>query len=326
MLSPIVIDTDIGLDDAVALALAASLAALDVVAVTTTYGNVDVDRATRNAQEVARRFGVEAPVIAGAASPLMRAANKPRRVHGAEGLGYVMPSTAPEHEVDRAAACIVDLARSYSSAGRPITLCSLAPLTNLAKAVAIEPDLPRLLDPVFIMGGVVRVPGIQAREFNWWADPEAADAVLRAGLDIRLVPLDVTRRIAIPGDAIDALSAAGAHDEEARFWSDLLRFYADGRRIRGQFDGCVVNDALAVALVADPSLATWRTMRVAVSVGDGDTRGELQADAPGGALVRVAVDVRAEDVLALIGRALFTRWLDPDALRRGAAEAARWWK
>ena len=149
-----------------------------------------------------------------------------------------------------------------------LTLCCLGPLTNIATAIAFAPDIADAMGPVFVMGGALGVPGTQTptSEFNWWSDPEAADFVLHAGLDLRLVPLDVTRRIAVPGAAIRALVDAGMNDQEARFWADALRFYADFHREYEHFDGCVVNDALAVALVANPSLASWEEMRLDVSL------------------------------------------------------------
>ena len=159
------------------------------------------------------------------------------------------------------------------------------------------------------------MPGTQTArsEFNWWSDPEAADFVMHAHLDLRLVPLDVTRRIAIPGSAIRALGKAGESDQQARFWADALRFYADFHQEYEHFDGCIVNDALAVALVADPSLAGWEEMRLDVSLSDDDERGAVRRSADG-ARTAVATSVRASDVLALLERTLFARWLAPGSL------------
>ncbi|HEU4565972.1 MAG TPA: nucleoside hydrolase [Gemmatimonadaceae bacterium] len=317
----LLIDTDPGIDDAVALALAARLERLRVVAITAVHGNADVAHATRNAREIARRAGLRAPVVAGAARPLQRESAPARETHGPEGLGYFTPAAPAAPEPDGAAERIASAAHEHPG----LTLCCLGPLTNLAHALARDPALPSRLGPVFAMGGALGVRGTQTRwsEFNWWADPEAADAVLRAGLDLRLVPLDVTRRIAIPGEAIGALAAAAEHDEGARFWADALRFYADFHRSWERFDGCVVNDALAVTLVADPALATWRDERLAVSRSDDDRRGAVSRD-PGGAPARVAFDVRAREVVELVGRLVFARWVKPETFAAGAEAAERW--
>lgn len=320
-MTSVLIDTDTGIDDAVALALAAALGALRVAAVTTVHGNAEVERCTRNAREVARRAGLGAPVVAGAAAPLVRAPHPARETHGEEGLGYVHPAAPAVPEPDRAPATISACAREDPA----LVLCCLGPLTNLAHALASDPALANRLGPVVVMGGALGVRGTQTRwsEFNWWADPEAAHAVLHAGLDLRLVPLDVTRRIAIPGAAIAALQRAGDGDDDARFWADALRFYADFHRSWETFDGCVINDALAVALVADPSLARWRDARLVVSCSDDDRRGAARED-PRGAPVHVANDVRARDVLELVRAHVFARWLPAGALAEGADAAARW--
>ncbi|HEU4641538.1 MAG TPA: nucleoside hydrolase [Gemmatimonadaceae bacterium] len=322
MPTPVLIDTDTGIDDAVAIALAGATESLRVVALTTVHGNVEVERATRNAREVAKLAGIDAPVIAGAAAPLHRPPRPARETHGEEGLGWVRPATPAVPEPDRAAEAIIAAAAECPG----LALCCLGPLTNLARAVERAPELPRTVGPLFVMGGALAVRGTQTRwsEFNWWADPEAADLVLRAGFDLRLVPLDVTRRIAVPGRAIRALERAGALDPAARFWADALRFYAEFHRAWESFDGCVVNDALAVALVADPALARWAPMRLAVSTSDDERRGAVARVAEHGARAMVAVDTRARDVLSLLERRVFARWLPPGALAPGADAAERW--
>ena len=321
MPTSVLIDTDPGIDDAVALALASRLPELRIVAITIAHGNTDVDRATRNARLIASIAGIAAPIIPGAAAPLVREPRPARETHGPEGLGHVIPAQEPEHEIDGAAEAIIAQVRGQ----RKLTVCCLGPLTNLATAIAFAPDIADALGPVFVMGGALNVPGTQTArsEFNWWSDPEAADFVMHAHLDLRLVPLDVTRRIAIPGSAIGALAKAGESDQQARFWADALRFYADFHQEYERFDGCIVNDALAIALVADPSLAGWEEMRLDVSLSDGAERGAVRRS-PEGGRTAVAMSVRASEVLALLERTVFARWLEPGSLAGGAADAERW--
>ncbi len=321
MPTSILIDTDPGIDDAVALALAAALSELRIVAITTVHGNTDIDRGTRNARLVASMAGISAPIIPGAANPLVREAHPARETHGPEGLGYVIPAQEAEHEIDGAAEAIIAQVRGQHK----LTLCCMGPLTNLATAIAFAPDIADALGPVFVMGGALGVPGTQTElsEFNWWTDPEAADFVLHANLDLRIVPLDVTRRIAIPGGAIRALEVAGRSDQQARFWADALRFYADFHQEYERFDGCIVNDALAIALVSDPSLAKWEEMRLDVSLFDDERRGAVRRSAASG-YATVAMTVQAHRVLALIEERVFSRWLPMGSLAQGAADADCW--
>ncbi|HET6702692.1 MAG TPA: nucleoside hydrolase [Gemmatimonadaceae bacterium] len=322
MSSAVLIDTDPGIDDAVALAVAARLSELELVGITTCHGNTDVARATRNAREVARRAGITAPVTSGAAAPLRRAAHPARETHGEEGLGFWLPDGAARPERDHAAQAIAEAA----GANHRLTLICLGPLTNIARAIGEFDHVAQALGPVFIMGGTIGVRGTQTRwsEFNWWGDPEAVEVVLSAGLDIRLVPLDVTRRIVVPGDAVRVLREAGRTDDDARFWGDALGFYMDFHRGYEGLDGCVVNDPLAIILAADPSLATWREMHIGVSVSDDERRGAIVVDGDAGAPARVATGVRAEEVLALITQTVFAPWLSDALVRRGAEAAARW--
>ncbi|MDQ4081055.1 MAG: nucleoside hydrolase [Gemmatimonadota bacterium] len=322
MSSAVLIDTDPGIDDAVALALAACLDTLNVVGITTCHGNTDVARATRNAREISRRAGLEAAVIAGARAPLRRAAHPARETHGDEGLGYWIPEAAAHPEADHAAQAIAEAAHAHYR----LMLVCLGPLTNLARAIADFEHVAQSLGPVVIMGGSVGVRGTQTRwsEFNWWGDPEAVELVLNAGLDVRLVPLDVTRRIVVPGDAVRALRELGQGDDAARFWGDALGFYMDFHKGYEGLDGCVVNDPLAVALAADTSLATWREMRIGVSVSDDERRGAIIVDAPDGAVAQVARSVQAADVLGLITRHVFAPWISDELVRPGAEAGARW--
>jgi len=128
----------------------------------------------------------------------------------------------------------------------------------------------------------------------------------------------------VPGEAVRALRDAGRSDEDARFWADALGFYMDFHRGHEGLDGCVVNDPLAVALTADPSLATWRDMRIGISVSDDERRGAITVDAEGGAVARVAMTVQATDVLALVTHHVFAPWLTDTLVRRGAMQAAKW--
>ena len=306
MSRPIILDTDPGIDDAVAIALAVRCPSLSVVAITTVFGNVEVERATRNAREVLRQVGVRAPVIAGAARPLRRPNRFVRLRHGTEGLGFVRPARPALPEPDRVAEAIVLLSRQYAGLG----VCCLGPLTNLAHALQLDPSLRETLGPVFSMGGAIHARGTYSRwsEFNWWSDPEAAALVLGAGLDLRLVTVDVSRHMGIPRDAIDALRSAARHDERARFWSDALRFYADAQHGSESAEDCIVPDPLAIAVAAEPALVTWQDTRLTVATTSDEFRGAVRETADG-AHAMIATSVRTADALELVRREVFGEWI-----------------
>ena len=303
---PLILDTDPGIDDAVAIALAVHCPSLSVVAITTVFGNVEVERATRNAREVLRQVGVRIPVISGAARPLRRPVRFVRLRHGTEGLGFVRPERPALPEPDRVAEAIVLLSRQYAGLG----ICCLGPLTNVAHALELDRSLRETLGPVFTMGGAIHARGTHTRwsEFNWWSDPDAAERVLRAGLDLRLFTVDVSRCMEIPRSAIDALRSAARHDERARFWSDALAFYADAQHGPESGEGCIVPDPLAVAVAAEPALVTWQDTRLTVGTTSDEFRGAVRETADG-ARARIATSVRTEDALDLVWREVFSQWI-----------------
>ena len=210
MPAPFLLDCDTGIDDSMAILYLISDPGAEVVAITTVAGNTTPQQAARNTLGLLTLAGrTEIPVAVGAARPLARAFNGGApHVHGANGVGDIVlpePSVAPI-EAD-AAATIVAKAREYGGA---LNLITIAPLTNIALALRLEPRLPELLASVTIMGGAAMAPGnISAvAEANIGNDPEAARAVFEAGWPITLVPLDVTMDHVLSEDDRQRLLAA----------------------------------------------------------------------------------------------------------------------
>lgn len=261
MPTPVLIDCDPGHDDAIALLLALASPELEVLAVTTVAGNAPLERTTLNALRVLEVAGRrDVAVAAGAERPLLRPPAAAPAIHGESGLQgpqWVQPGARPRpgHAVDL-------LAATVAAARQPPTLIALGPLTNLALALAVHPQLPEQLDRVVFMGGAVglgnRTP---AAEFNIWADPEAAQRVLSSGLQPTMVGLDVTLRATLDDHRRERLRAAG---EAGRFVAELLDHYGSRYRERMGLPQPPVHDALAVAAVIDPTLVTTRPLAVGV--------------------------------------------------------------
>jgi inosine-uridine nucleoside N-ribohydrolase len=286
-----VIDTDPGIDDVVALALAARSAKLDVLAVTTAYGNAPLHMTTRNATEVLRLAGrSDIAVLPGSASPLTRPLTTAPETHGEMGVGYApVPDSAPG-DVQQNSLVLLDV---LSSVCCPLTLVTLGPLTNLAHALEIDAPLVKARVGQHIgTFGTVGERGNAARwaDFNAWCDPEATDLVLRAGLDTRMVVLDVTRRMALSASEVWELAAN--QDPLLSWLGKALKFYVEAYRRRAQLDGCLLHDVLPVGELIAPGLLTWDMLSMSVDLDDGEHRGHTRAQ-PNGVSTRVAggVDV-----------------------------------
>lgn len=300
---PVVIDTDPGIDDCLALLLAFASPELDVRGVSVVYGNTVLEHAHRNALEIARRAGRRMTVAVSARRPLRRPLAVALETHGESGLGYAAVPPA---------GTVLDFAkpleRLLAEQPGPVTLITLGPLTGLARMLRREPELARAKVVRHIaMAGSLDAPGNTTpySEFNAWCDPEALDRVLRAELPTELVGLDVTRHIVVTAAEVEALADAGAG---GRWLADALRFYVEFHRQYEKLDGCVVNDVLPIAALIDPAVLGWSPLRVAVRLPDGDERGRTVVD-PEGPRVRVATTVRPE----LVRELLFARVLAPAA-------------
>ncbi|MBV2367181.1 nucleoside hydrolase [Streptomonospora nanhaiensis] len=266
----IYVDCDPGIDDAMALAYVTAGPDAEIVGVGTVFGNNGVDVTTDNALRLLELYGrPEVPVARGAARPLAQPPRSAEHVHGRNGLGEVdlpAPAGAP---VDHSAAEM--LVRAARSAPGALDVLALGPLTNIALALSLEPELPRLLRRVVVMGGAVRAPGNVTPwgEANVVADPEAAETVLAAGFDAVLVPLDVTMRTVATTAWLDELkTVAGRRAETA---SAFLDFYAGWYSTVFGERQCAMHDPLAAAILLDEAVAT-ETVEVPVRV---ELRGEF---------------------------------------------------
>ena len=290
----ILIDTDPGIDDALALLFAWGSADLQLAGITTVAGNVTVADATRNVFRLMALRGVtpRPPVAEGAAAPLARPLVTATGYHGADGLGNLTdwPPVQPVLAPQGAAALIADTARR---AREPLTLVALGPLTNVALALDHDAGALRRLARVVVMGGAVDVPGnvTPGAEFNIHVDPDAAARVLAAGLPLDLVPLDATRQAVLLRADLEAalrrrpgpLAARVAAFAQHGFGVDEAHGTA----------GMVLHDPLAMAAALDPTLVGWQATCLAIGP-EGETR-----RVAGPANCRVALTVDRSRFLAM---------------------------
>ncbi len=293
----VVIDTDPGIDDAVAILLALASPEFDVAGITTVAGNIGIATTTRNAGRILALAGRgDITVVSGAPAPLSRKGFDTADIHGNDGLGGILfpePLTPPL-EQDAVAWLAAELGRRPD---KSLDILALGPLTNIARLLLDHPAPAARIGRIVVMGGAVREPGnIGPRsEFNLAADPEAAAIVLRAALDLVLVPLDVTRKVRATRADTAALRAADT--PAAIACADLVDAYfqsSEGRESRPLHDPCVM--LLCIA----PALFGHETLKLSVDTGDGPDAGALIVDELEGADLNVATSVDGAAVLRLL--------------------------
>ncbi len=300
---PVVIDTDPGIDDCLALLLALNSPELDVRGISISYGNTVVENAYRNAVEILRKVKqpVRVPLGIGARRPLKRQLQVADDTHGPTGLGYA--------EVPPAGV-ILDyvrpLERLLDAQPEPVTLVTLGPITSLALVLRANPGLVR--DKVsrhVAMIGNIEAPGNQTRfsEFNAWCDPEALATVLAAEIPTEMIGLDVTRKLVIKGNEVERLA------QQSPWLHDALRFYVEFHKKQEGLDGAVINDVLAIAYLIQPDVLTFSDLRLTVDLDDGQSRGRTKLDSKG-SFTRVAMEVHPPPVR----RMLFERVLPAGTL------------
>ncbi len=275
----VIFDTDPGVDDAMALYYALAHPAIDVVGITTTFGNVTVDQAATNALYLSAIAGRRIPVTKGVATPWVKPGEPPPAfIHGDDGLGNLNSRAPIDHTLDPRASAqfIVDMARAHPG---EITLVAVGPLGNLSLALKIEPNLPRLLREVILMAGTVVEPGnvSPVAEANVWNDPHAADHVFGAGWKLTMVGLDVTHRVIVPLAMIKAIA-----DHHRHLATDVLHhavafyanFYSGIYPHVAKIHGCFGHDVLAFIYLTNPAFFTCEhgTVRVATEgIANGQT-------------------------------------------------------
>ena len=272
----IILDTDPGIDDALALFLALASPEIQLEAITTVSGNVSVDHTTRNALTLLELTGrTEIPVARGSARPLVRPPVLADYVHGDNGLGGV---ELPEPRLQPVAQHAVDvIIEKVMGAPGEITLVALGPLTNIALALRREPRIVQQVREVVIMGGALRVPGnvTPAAEFNIFVDPHAAHMVVHAGWPIRLVSLDVTMQAQLKREQVNMLASTG--NPVMRFLKQMLDSYFEDFAAKVDTTVFHMHDPLCVAAVLYPDLISWEPVYVDIELAGSLTLGETVA-------------------------------------------------
>ena len=291
-----IIDTDPGIDDAVAILLALVSPEFDIAGLTTVAGNIGIKTVTRNAGRILALAGRgDIPVIPGAAEPLSRKGFDTVDIHGSDGLGGVkFPEPASEPLAGPAWTWIADMLDRHPEG--TVDILALGPLTNIAMLLRESPRSAKRIGRLIAMGGAVHERGnVGPRaEFNIAADPEAADVVFRAGLPMVLVPLDVTRRVRATKADTAALRDSGTPAAKAS--ADLIDAYFQST---GSGESRPLHDPCVMLFAMRPDLFDLSPLTLLVDCGHGQDAGALGIGEDG-ATVSVAMKVQGAAALALL--------------------------
>ena len=297
----IIIDTDPGVDDALTFLLALSSPQIKLEALTTTQGNVTVDKATRNALAVLELADAShIPVAQGSMLPLIQPLRASAFVHGESGVGNSKLPEPKNKPIDQHAVDFL-IQKILAEPGK-VSIFPIGPLTNIAMAIRKEPRFAQSVKELVIMGGAIREGGNMSplAEFNIYVDPHAAHIVFHSGIPITLIPLDVTHKCILKQEHIDRLLRIKS--PISKFIADAMQDYMEFSLSRGQA-GCALHDPLTLATILAPELLTLKEYYVDVDISGGVSMGNTFADffniSKKPVNMKVALDVRGDDFVEL---------------------------
>ena len=274
----IIIDTDPGQDDAVAILLALASPELEVLGITAVAGNVPLPLTEKNARiicELARRTDI--PVFAGCDAPLARKLVTAEHVHGKTGLdGIALPDPTMKLQATHAVDFIIEALRTHPTGS--ITLCPLGPLTNIATAFQRAPDIiPRIAEVVLMGGACFEVGNITpSAEFNIYVDPEAADIVFKSAVPLVVMPLDVTHSALTSRDWVEGMRSLGTEAGRAvAGWTDFFERFDTAKY---GTSGAPLHDPCVIAYLIRPDLFGGRHINVVIETRGDYTIGMTVAD------------------------------------------------
>jgi inosine-uridine nucleoside N-ribohydrolase len=311
----VIIDCDPGIDDAIALILAMQAPELEILGVTTIFGNATIEQATKNALRIVERSGKHIPVYRGAAKPLsVPLGAPPDFVHGMDGLGNTeQPEPSTKAQAKPAAQFLVDAAKAHPG---EVTILAVGRLSNLAEAIRLDSAFAKNVREVVIMGGALYVPGnvSPVAEANIHGDPHAADLVVTAPWKVTMVGLDVTTKVRMNGETMSRVR--DRNERYGPFLYSITRFYEEFYRNTGVTDGFYPHDPCAVVYLMEPELfeikrGPMRVVCEGIAIGQTIMAAyEYQYELPawkGQPLVSATINVESERFEATIERLLVGR-------------------
>ncbi len=270
----IILDCDPGHDDAVAIMLALSSDKLDLLALSVEAGNQTLEKTGRNALNLVQYFNKDIPVALGETHPLKKKLETCPKIHGESGLdGFTFPKLIKQF--DKLSA--VELMKKLLLENEKVTLVPTGPLTNIATLLIKYPEVKSHIEEVVLMGGSIGYGNVTpAAEFNIFVDPEAADIVFKSGLIIKMMGLDVTRKVKLTYSMLENFKKI--NNKASILFCDLMKVFIDNQKDVFGFVGAPLHDPVTIAYLIDPSVVSLKEMNTEIDISGGPSYGRTNCD------------------------------------------------
>lgn len=272
----IILDCDPGHDDAIAIMIAGKAKNLELLAITVVAGNQTIEKTTKNALNVCQYLGLDLPVYSGCHGPMVRQKQViADEIHGETGLdGPVFEKLEKEAETEHAVDYLI---KTLMKSEGDIILAATGPLTNLAMAMRLQPDIIPKIKEIVLMGGSYQLGNVTpAAEFNIYADAEAAHVVFQCGRPIVMIGLDVTRKVLCYPSIVERM--ADAANPAARLFGDLMTFFNQSQKKVFGWEGGPLHDPVTIAYLMDSSLLTKKAMHTTIDIKSEQSYGRTNCD------------------------------------------------
>ena len=289
----IVLDCDPGHDDAVAILLAGKNPNLNLLGISVVAGNQTIEKTARNALNVATYLGINVPICIGCEFPMVRERVICAAIHGESGLdGFEFPNYGDKFDKRHGVQLLIDSVMNNDK----VTIVATGPLTNVAMAIKMEPRILKRLDEIVIMGGSVDNGNTSpAAEFNIMCDPEAAHVVFSSGVTVRMVGLNVTRKVLVTPEVVDRMEKI--NNKASDMFVKLMKVFNENQRKTFGVAAGPLHDPATIASIIDEGLIKWQKMNVVIDISHGPSYGRTNCDvfdylqAPQNAYVAMDIDV-----------------------------------
>ena len=289
----IILDCDPGHDDAVAILLAGKNPNINLLGISVVAGNQTIEKTARNALNVATYLGINVPICIGCEFPMVRERVICAAIHGESGLdGFDFPDYGDKFDKRHGVQLLIDSVMNNDK----VTIVATGPLTNVAMAIKMEPRILKRLDEIVIMGGSVDNGNTSpAAEFNIMCDPEAAHVVFSSGITVRMVGLNVTRKVIVTDEVVNRMEKI--NNKASDMFVKLMKVFNENQRKTFGVAAGPLHDPATIASIIDESLIKWQKMNVVIDISHGPSYGRTNCDvfdylqAPQNAYVAMDIDV-----------------------------------